>query len=92
MIKETLEAAQKRAERCAAIKASVADAGFADIVSVDCDKWQAHLHSDSYHDHDLMNGIVGTNEQVPVPAINHSAPSSSGAKTSSWTTRFSAER
>ncbi|MGI9425040.1 MAG: YHYH protein [Hyphomicrobiaceae bacterium] len=74
VITETPEAAQKRAERCAVIKASVADAGFADKVSVGCDKWQAHLSSNSYPDHVLMNGIVGSNEQVPVPAINHSAP------------------
>ena len=74
VITETAEAARQRAKRCAVIKASVADAGFADKVSINCDDWQAHLISDSYPDHDLMNGIVGTIEQVPVPAIQHSAP------------------
>ena len=74
VITETPEAAHQRAERCAVIEASVADAGFADEVSISCDQWQAHLSSDSYPDHELMTGIIGTNEQVPVPAINHSAP------------------
>lgn len=74
VITETPEAAKLRAERCAVIKSSVTDAGFASRVSINCDDWQAHLVSDSYPDHDLMNGIVGTNEQVPVPAIKHSAP------------------
>lgn len=74
VITQSPEAAKLRAERCAVIKASVADAGFADKVSINCDDWQAHLASDSYPDHDLMNGIIGTNEQVPVPAIKHSAP------------------
>lgn len=73
-ITETPEAAKLRAERCAVIKASVADAGFTDKVSISCDQWQAHMTSDSYPDHDVMTGIVGTNEQVPVPALNHSAP------------------
>ncbi|MEF8731235.1 MAG: YHYH protein [Candidatus Accumulibacter meliphilus] len=74
VITETPEDAQDRAERCAAIKASVADAGFADSVSVTCDNWQAHLGSLVYPDHTLMTGIVGSNEQVPVPATNYAAP------------------
>ncbi len=74
IITETSEAARQRAERCAVVKASVADAGFAGKVAVTCDTWHAHMGSDSYPDHDLMNGIVGTNEQVPVPAVNYSAP------------------
>jgi hypothetical protein len=63
VITMTPEAAQQRAERCAVIKASVTEAGFADKVSIDCDQWQAHLISDSYPDHDLMNGIIGTIER-----------------------------
>jgi len=74
LITETPEAAQQRAERCAMIKASVVEAGFAEKVLVSCDQWQAHLNSDSYPDHELMTGIIGTNEQVPVPAVKHSAP------------------
>ncbi|MCW8833941.1 MAG: YHYH protein, partial [Colwellia sp.] len=30
--------------------------------------------SETYPEHDLMNGIKGTNEQIPVPATNYSAP------------------
>lgn len=74
VITDTPEAAQHRAQRCDAIKASVADAGFADKVNISCDNWQAHLRSVVYPDHTLMTGIVGSNEQVPVPAINYAAP------------------
>ncbi len=55
-------------DRCAAIKASVVDAGFADKVTVSCDSKHAHLSSNSFPDHELMTGIVASNEQVPVPA------------------------
>ncbi len=55
-------------DHCTAIAASVADAGFADRVTVTCDSTHATLTSDTYPDHDLMTGITGTNEQVPVPA------------------------
>lgn len=61
-------------DRCAAIAASVEAAGFADEVYVTCDDGHAHLHSDSYPDHELMTGIVGSNEQVPVPAEGYTAP------------------
>lgn len=74
VVTETSEADQHRVERCEAIKASVADAGFADKVSVSCDNSQAHLGSDTYPDHTPMTGIVGSNEQVPVPAMNYAAP------------------
>lgn len=53
---------------CAAIMDSVADAGFEADVTVTCSDSHATLTSDTYPDHDLMTGIVGTNEQVPVPA------------------------
>lgn len=61
-------------DRCALIKASVEDAGFADTVSVSCADGSAYLHSNSYPDHELMTGIVNTNEQVPVPATDYVAP------------------
>ena len=61
-------------EHCAAVKASVADAGFADSVSVTCENGKAVITSDTYPDHTLMTGIVGTNEQVPVPAKDYAAP------------------
>lgn len=60
-------------DRCAAIKASVADAGFDNRVEVTCTDTHAILRSDTYPDHEKMTGIVGTNEQVPVPA-DYAAP------------------
>lgn len=60
-------------DHCAAIAASVAQAGFNDRVSVSCTEDHAVISSDTYPDHDLMTGIVGTNEQVPVPA-KYAAP------------------
>ena len=59
--------------QCAAVEASVANAGFSDRVSVECDGDYAIVSSDTYPNHELMTGIVGTNEQVPVPAI-YAAP------------------
>ncbi|MEP4247029.1 YHYH protein [Tateyamaria sp.] len=55
-------------DHCAAVAASVADAGFDGEVVVTCDDDHAILTSDTYPDHDMMTGIVGSNEQVPVPA------------------------
>lgn len=60
--------------RCGQIKQSVDDAGFADKVTVTCDDTYAYIESDTYPDHDLMNGITGTNEQIPVPARGYRAP------------------
>lgn len=60
-------------DHCAAVAASVEEAGFSDNVAVTCDDTHATLTSDTYPDHDLMTGIVATNEQVPVPA-DYSAP------------------
>lgn len=60
-------------DHCAAVAASVEDAGFADSVDVTCTDKNAILTSDTYPDHDMMTGITGTNEQVPVPA-EYSAP------------------
>jgi hypothetical protein len=59
--------------RCAKITASIDDAGF-DDVEVTCDDTYANIVSNDYPDHDLMNGITGTNEQIPVPAPGHSVP------------------
>lgn len=55
-------------DHCTAVTDSVADAGFDADVTVTCTDSHATLTSDTYPDHDLMTGIVGTNEQVPVPA------------------------
>lgn len=60
-------------EACRTIRASVSSAGFDDVV-VTCDDDYAYVHSDTYPDHTLMNGIVGSNEQVPVPAVDYAAP------------------
>ena len=59
---------------CTTIQASVSNAGFSDDVTVTCDDNYAYLTSDTYPDHDLMNGITGTNEQIPVPAVDYGAP------------------
>jgi hypothetical protein len=60
-------------DHCAAVAASVADAGFDARVTVSCTDSHAIIHSDTYPDHEKMTGIVGTNEQVPVPA-DYDAP------------------
>lgn len=59
---------------CTAVAASVAEAGFADSVTVTCEEGQALIASTTYPDHPLMTGIVGTNEQFPVPAENYVSP------------------
>ncbi|ASJ73330.1 YHYH protein [Granulosicoccus antarcticus] len=71
---ETGETPHETADHCALVKASVEDAGFSDTVSVTCENGQAFLSSSSYPDHELMTGIVGSNEQVPIPAADYSAP------------------
>lgn len=60
--------AQAHDDHCAAIKASVEEAGFSDRVSVTCSGDSGIISSDTYPDHPKMIGITGTNEQVPVPA------------------------
>ncbi|GAA3868194.1 YHYH protein [Celeribacter arenosi] len=55
-------------DHCSAVKSSVEDAGFSDSVTVNCSDTHAILTSDTYPDHEMMTGIIGTNEQVPVPA------------------------
>ena len=59
---------------CEKVQLSVSDAGFSDSVSVTCDDEYAYITSDTYPNHDLMNGITGTNEQIPVPAVDYAAP------------------
>lgn len=60
--------------RCETIQQSISNTGFNDRVEVTCDDEFAYISSDTYPDHDLMNGITGTNEQIPVPATNYSSP------------------
>ncbi len=60
-------------DHCAAVATSVEEAGFAERVTVACTDSHAAITSDTYPDHELMTGIVGTNEQVPVPA-EYTAP------------------
>lgn len=61
------------AEHCRAVISSVEDAGFSDEAVVTCNHSHALIHSDSYPNHSMMNGIVGTNEQIPVPAEGYFA-------------------
>ncbi|HYX36571.1 MAG TPA: YHYH protein [Oligoflexus sp.] len=61
-------------DRCATIKASISDAGFSDNATVECDDTYAYITSDTYPDHEVMNGIKETNEQIPVRAPGHKVP------------------
>jgi hypothetical protein len=61
-------------EHCDAVIASVEDAGFSDVVTVTCEDRQALIAGDTYPDHELMTGIVGTNEQMPIPAVGYFSP------------------
>lgn len=65
--------AHEDGQHCASIIESIKLAGFADDVSVNCENGLAILISDTYPNHTLMTGIVGTNEQVPVPAKDYKA-------------------
>lgn len=60
-------------DHCAVVAFSVADAGFDDQVTATCTDSHAIISTDTYPDHEMMTGIVGANEQVPVPA-GHAAP------------------
>lgn len=73
LLTSTIAFAHEDDAHCEAVTASVKDAGFSDQVTVDCSDGQAIITSDSYPDHTLMTGIVGTNEQLPVPA-DYAAP------------------
>ena len=59
--------------RCDRVKNSISFAGFSEV-AVNCDDTHAYIISNTYPHHDLMNGITGTNEQIPVPALNYSSP------------------
>lgn len=65
--------AQAHDDHCKDVQESVFLAGFADSVEVDCQGGYAVIKSDTYPDHELMTGIVGTNEQTAVPA-EYAAP------------------
>ncbi|MEM7258215.1 MAG: YHYH protein [Pseudomonadota bacterium] len=52
----------------------MSDAGFGDVVSVVCIEGEALLRSDTYPDHVMLTGIVATNEQTVVPAVNYTSP------------------
>ena len=60
-------------EHCEAVIASVKEAGFEGLASVTCDHEYAIIHSNSYASHEMMTGIVGTNEQIPLPAPGYFA-------------------
>lgn len=62
------------ASRCTAIRDSVTAAGFGAAVTVTCDATYAYLAADTYPAHVKMNGITGTNDQVPVPAPGYRSP------------------
>ncbi len=60
--------------RCTTIQESISDAGFDKNVAVICDETYAYIASSTYPDHEMMTGITGTNEQIPVPAQGYAAP------------------
>lgn len=66
--------AHDEVSHCEAVIKSIEDAGFGDAVTVECVAGQAIIHSTTYPDHPMMTGIVGTNEQVPVPAADYATP------------------
>lgn len=59
--------------RCAVITDSVKAAGFGGV-SVRCDAEYAWIVSSTEPDHPMMDGITGTNDQVPVPAPGYASP------------------
>lgn len=60
--------------RCQTIQQSVSEAGFEQSVKVVCDENYAYIASSTYPKHQMMTGITGTNEQIPVPAKDYAAP------------------
>ncbi|MDK2594249.1 YHYH protein [Pseudoalteromonas obscura] len=64
---------QSELTRCELVSHSVSLSPESDVV-VSCDDNYAYIKSDTYPSHDLMNGIKATNEQIPVPAVDYSAP------------------
>lgn len=61
-------------DRCSVVKASIDEAGFGAEATVRCDEKYAYIAGDTYPDHAKMNGITGTNDQVPVPAPSYVSP------------------
>jgi hypothetical protein len=66
-------AASAHDDHCTAVTESVVEAGFDTRVTVTCTDSHAIIQSDTYPDHKKMTGIVGTNEQGPLPA-DYAAP------------------
>ena len=66
--------AHDEALHCEAVTSSVSDAGFEDEVSVECADGKALVSGDTYPNHELLTGIVGTNEQTVVPAVDYTSP------------------
>ncbi|MDP5029562.1 YHYH protein [Paraglaciecola sp.] len=60
--------------RCRTVQQSVSEAGFEQSVKVVCDENYAYIASSTYPNHQMMTGISGTNEQIPVPAKDYAAP------------------
>ena len=69
-----LAQAHDDALHCDAVTSSVSDAGFEDVVSVECADGEALLSGDTYPDHEMLTGVVATNEQTVVPAVNYTSP------------------
>jgi hypothetical protein len=74
LLSPALVGSHDEVDHCTAVKASFEEAGFADQGTVTCEGDVALIKSATYPDHPLMTGIVGTNEQVPVPAKDYAAP------------------
>jgi len=70
--KSTVASNSDAKSRCELITRSIREAGFP--VTITCDDAYAYLASDTYPAHELMTGIVGSNEQIPVPAKNYVSP------------------
>ena len=66
--------AHEEVQHCDAITSSVSEAGFEDVVSVECADGNALVSGDTYPDHELLTGIVATNEQTVVPAVGYTSP------------------
>jgi len=71
MLTLAINPAQALEDRCIAIQESVAQAGFSGSVEVTCKEDVALIKSNTYPDHELMTGIVKTNEQIAAPAEYH---------------------
>ena len=70
----TPDAGSQDRDRCTTVRASIEEAGFAEHVKVSCDDTYAWIESNTDPDHPKMNGITGTNDQVPVPAPGYRSP------------------